>query len=35
LMYSCTARSRSSYEYMNYLQVVQEIVRIPTLPIEL
>ena len=29
LMYSCTARSRSLYEYMNYLQAVQEIVRIP------
>ena len=29
LTYSCTARSRSSYEYMNYLQVVQEFVRIP------
>lgn len=30
LMYSCTARSRSSYEYMNCLQVVQEFVRIPS-----
>jgi hypothetical protein len=34
LMYKCTARSRSSYENMNYLQVVQEIVRTPPVPIE-
>ncbi|PIF73800.1 hypothetical protein CLU95_0917 [Variovorax sp. 54] len=29
LIYSSTARILSSYEYMNYLQVVQVFVRIP------
>ena len=29
LLYRRKARSRSSYEYMNYRQLVQEIVRIP------
>jgi hypothetical protein len=29
LMYSLTARMRSSYEYMDYLLIVQDFVRIP------
>ena len=31
LMYSSTARILSSYEYMNYLLVIQDFVRIPEL----
>jgi len=34
LMYSSIARILSSYEYMNYLLVVQVFVSIPALPIE-
>lgn len=29
LMYSVTARIRASYEYMNYLSVIQDFIRTP------